>query len=139
MIRYRESLDGITADQLEGFFVGWRDPRTPAEHLALLRGSDLIALAVDSETDRVVGFATALTDGVQAAFIPLLEVLPGFQGRGIGTELVRGLLDRLGTIPAIDLTCDPELQPFYRRFGMHPSVGMLLRRTPALPTIDRAD
>jgi len=137
MIHYSDSLDGVTVDRLEGFFVGWRDPRTPAEHLAILRGSDLIVLAIETETDHVVGFATALTDGVQAAFIPLLEVLPGFQGRGIGTELVRRLLDRLETIPAIDLTCDPELQPFYRRLGMHPSVGMILRRT--LPSSDRAD
>jgi len=114
---------------LDGFFAGWRTPRTPDEHLNILHGSDLAVLAIDPETDRVVGFVTALTDGVQAAFIPFLEVLPEFQGRGVGTELMRRLLDRLGAIPCVDLTCDPEIQPFYRRMGMSPSVGMILRRT----------
>ena len=127
-IEYRASLEGIAADDLQGFFVGWRSPRTPEEHLQILEGSDDLVLAVDGDTGRVVGFATALTDGVQAAFIPLLEVLPDYQGRGIGSELVRRLLDRLGSVPCIDLTCDPELQPFYERFGLQRSVGMIVRR-----------
>ena len=37
------------------------------------------------------------------------------------------MLARLEGIPAIDLMCDPELQAFYRRFGMHPSVGLIVR------------
>jgi len=127
-IEYRASLDGIAANDLQGFFVGWRSPRSPEEHLQILAGSDRVVLAVEGDSGRVVGFATALTDGVQAAFIPLLEVLPDYQGRGIGSELVRRLLDRLGPIPCIDLTCDPELQPFYERFGMQRSVGMIVRR-----------
>jgi ribosomal protein S18 acetylase RimI-like enzyme len=129
MIRYTSSLDGIHTEMLEGFFVGWRSPRTPEEHLAILARSDLIVLAIDTETDRIVGFVTALTDGMQAAFVPLIEILPEFQGRGIGSELMRRMLDALGSIPCVDLTCDPELRPFYRKFGMIPSVGMILRRT----------
>jgi GNAT superfamily N-acetyltransferase len=112
---------------LEGFFAGWKSPRTPEEHLEILRGSDAVALAIDDEAGRVVGFATALTDGLQAAFIPLLEVLPDHRGRGIGTEFARRLLRALESIPCVDLTCDPSLQPFYARLGMLPSVGMVLR------------
>jgi len=129
MIRFTDSLDGVRAEMLDGFFVGWRTPRTSDEHLNILHGSDLVVLAIDPETDRVVGFVTALTDEVQAAFIPLLEVLPEFRGRGVGTELMHRLLAALDAIPCVDLTCDPEAQPFYRRLGMSPSVGMILRRT----------
>lgn len=129
-ITYSEQLDGIRADQLTGFFVGWAVRHAPEAHLAILRNSDQVWLAWDTEAGRVVGFVTALTDGVQAAFIPMLEVLPGWQRQGIGTELMRRLLATLGPLPAIDLTCDPALQPFYENLGMQPSVGMVIRNYP---------
>lgn len=127
-IRYQETCEDITPAQLTGFFTQWRDPRTPTEHLAMLRGSAYVVLALDETDGHVVGFITALTDGVQAAFIPLLEVLPGYQGRGIGSELMRRMLGLLSKLPAIDLTCRPELQPFYTRFGLQPSVGAVVRK-----------
>lgn len=84
-------------------------------------------LAVDERSGHVVGFVTALTDGVQAVFIPLLEVLPDYRGQGVGSELMRRVLGLLSDLTAVDLTCRPELQPFYARFGMQPSVGAVLR------------
>ena len=59
---------------------------------------------------------------------PLLEVLPERRGEGIGTELVRRLLAELEDLYMVDLMCDPELEPFYRRFEMVPLSGMGLRR-----------
>jgi ribosomal protein S18 acetylase RimI-like enzyme len=127
-IRYQETCEGVGAEDLIGFFTHWHRPRTPAEHLAILQGSAHAVLAVDEHSGRVVGFVTALTDGVQAAFIPLLEVLPEHRGQGVGSELMRRVLDRLADLPAVDLTCRPEMQTFYARFGMQPSVGAVLRR-----------
>jgi len=127
-IRYLESIDGITAAQLTGgFFVGWPDPPNPETHLRLLAGSDHIVLAVDSETNHVIGFITAITDGVLSAYIPLLEVLPAYQHRGIGQELMQKMLDRLRHLYMVDLLCDQELQPFYEQLGMQPAMGMLIR------------
>jgi GNAT superfamily N-acetyltransferase len=128
MIDYTNSLDGIESRQLEGFFVGWPHPPSPETHLRLLRGSDYVVLAIAVETGQVVGFVTALTDGVLSGFIPLLEVLPAFQGQGIGQGLMTRMLDRLGHLPNVDLLCDPDVVPFYERFGMKPAVGMILRR-----------
>jgi len=128
MIRYTDSLDGIGPDMLEGFFVGWRTPRTPTEHLTILRDSGRFLLAIDDRAGRVVGFVTVLTDGLQAAFIPLLEVLPDMQGQGIGSELMRRIIQSLNDVACVDLTCDAEVQPFYERLGMQRSVGMVLRR-----------
>ena len=45
----------------------------------------------------------------------------------VGTELMRRILDRLGTLYMIDLLCDEAAQPFYTRFGMRPAVGMAVR------------
>lgn len=128
LIAYTDALTGIEERHLQGFFVGWQQPPSPEKHLRLLRGSDRVALAIDTETGQVVGFVTALTDGVQSAFIPLLEVLPAYQGRGIGQTLMRRMLERLAHIPNIDLMCDPDVMPFYERFGMTPATGMVIRQ-----------
>lgn len=127
MISYGSDLSTITAEHVQGFFVGWPSPPSPATHLRILRGSDHVLLAVDDASGAVVGFITAISDGVLSAYIPLLEVLPAYQGRGIGAELTRRMLDTLRSIYMVDLLCDPELQPFYQRVGMRPATGMLLR------------
>ena len=82
---------------------------------------------MDNEAHKVVGFVPVITDHVQAAFIPLLEVLPEHQRRGIGTELMRRISQKLGSIPAMDLTCGTSMQGFYKRLGMCPSTGMITR------------
>ncbi|HQZ89279.1 MAG TPA: GNAT family N-acetyltransferase [Thermomicrobiales bacterium] len=130
MIWYTSSTEGIAPEDLVGFFVGWPNPPTPETHLRLLRGSDEIILARDGESDHdgpVVGFITAIADGVLAAYIPLLEVLPEYQEQGLGGELTRRMLDRLSEYYMIDLLCDAELQPFYDRFGLRRATGMLAR------------
>jgi ribosomal protein S18 acetylase RimI-like enzyme len=127
MIGYLTAIEGIDPGQLAGFFAGWPNPPTPETHLRLLAGSDHVVLALDGETSRVVGFITAITDGVLTTYIPLLEVLPEYQHFGIGSELVRRMLDNLSHLYATDLLCDPNLQPYYARFGMHPVTGMMLR------------
>jgi len=127
-IRYQASLDGIRASMRRGFFAGWPNPPLPEAHLGILRGSDHLVLALDETTGDVVGFITAISDGVSCAFIPHLEVLPSYRRRGIGTELVRRLLAAIGELYAVDLLCDPSVRPFYLRLGMLPQAGMCLRR-----------
>jgi ribosomal protein S18 acetylase RimI-like enzyme len=95
MAQFINSADNVNIDQLVGFFVGWPKPPTPETHLRILRNSRHIVLAIDNSTDKVVGFITAISDGVLSAYIPLLEVLPEYQGQGIGRELVRRMLDQL--------------------------------------------
>jgi ribosomal protein S18 acetylase RimI-like enzyme len=83
--------------------------------------------AVDDATGKVAGFITAVGDGVLSASIPLLEVLPEYQGRGIGRELVSRMLARLRDVYMVDLICDPDLESFYARFGMQRTHGMSIR------------
>lgn len=117
----------VTEAQLEGFFVGWQNPPTPTKHLELLKNSDYVVLATDSETKKVVGFITAITDNTLAAYVPFLEVLPDYQKRGIGKALVARMMEQLKDYYMIDLLCDSELQPFYENIGMHKAVGMMRR------------
>jgi GNAT superfamily N-acetyltransferase len=128
LVTYTDTAEAITADQLRGgFFVGWPVAPSPERHLAVLRGSHAVELAL--EGDAVVGFVTAISDGVLSAFIPLLEVLPEHQHQGIGTDLVRRLLGRLDDLYMIDLCCDAGLEPFYGALGFQTlERGMGIRR-----------
>ncbi len=127
MIVYANSATGVVADQVQGFFVGWPNPPSADAHLRILQGSAQVVLALDDATNNVVGFITAISDGVSCAYIPHLEVLPAYQGQGIGSELMRRMLDYVRDLYMIDLLCDPEVQPFYERLGMHRAHGMLIR------------
>ncbi len=83
VIRYTDTLEGISAAQLSGgFFEGWPDPPSPETHLRILAGSGEVLLAVDEESGAVAGFAAAVTDGVLCAHITLLEVLPSYRAAG---------------------------------------------------------
>jgi GNAT superfamily N-acetyltransferase len=127
MTSYIDSAADLTPDKLTGFFVGWPNPPSPETHLKLLRGSDHVVLAIDNDTDRCVGFITAISDGVLSACLPLLEVLPAYQGRGIGRELMNRMLHQLKDLYMIDLICDPDLQAYYEQLGMRKASGMMIR------------
>ncbi|MCA8980176.1 MAG: GNAT family N-acetyltransferase [Planctomycetes bacterium] len=118
MIDYSKDVAALTPDDLHGFFQGWPDPPDRRTHLALLRGSAEAIVAYDEESSRVVGFVTAISDGVLSAYLPLLEVLPDFRGRGIGRELVKRMLERLEHCYMVDVVCDEGVLPFYEALGL---------------------
>jgi ribosomal protein S18 acetylase RimI-like enzyme len=126
-MRYTNSTDEITADMLEGFFVGWPKPPNAETHLKLLQNSSKVVLALDEDANQVIGFITAISDGVLSAYIPFLEVLPTYKNQGFGRELVKRMLKELDHIYMIDLCCDDEVVPFYEKFCMIKSNGMLVR------------
>ena len=125
---YISSIESVSAENLDGFFVGWPNRPSSQTHLELLKNSDEIILAIDEQTGKVAGFITALTDRTLSAYIPFLEVLPAYQGQGVGKELVRRMLERLSDLYAVDLLCDPELQSFYEGLGMRQAHGMMIRK-----------
>jgi len=126
MIVYTDALDGVQAEQLKGFFVGWPNPPSAETHLRILQGSAAVVLAKEVD-GQVIGFITAVSDGVLSAYIPLLEVLPAYQHQGVGGELVKRMLEKLRELYMVDLICDAEMEPFYTRFGMRPYHAMFIR------------
>ena len=127
MITYRHTLEDITPDQLGGFFDGWSNPPSKEIHFNLLRNSDEVILAIEEDSEKVVGFITAITDGVLSAYIPFIEVLKNYRGEGIGKKLFRLMIDRLAEYYMIDLLCDEDLQEFYEKLGMIRAKGMMIR------------
>jgi len=132
MIEYHCDLSRINAADLDGFFSGWPNPPTPATHLRLLRQSAHFVVAVENGSTRVVGYITAISDGVLSAYISQLEVLPDQRGNGIGSALVRAMLERLDGIYMVDLICDADVQPFYEKLGLTRWTGMIRRNYAAL-------
>ena len=74
-----------------------------------------------------VGQINAISDGVFYAYIPLLEVLPAYRGKGIGRELVKRMIVSLSGMYAIDLQCDETLEGYYQQLGFSSRIGMLIR------------
>ena len=78
----------------------------------------------------MVGFITAITDGVSCPHIPYLEVLPQWQGQGIDAELMRPMTEKLKATYAIDLICGEDVRRFYERFEFNAGRAMTFRRNP---------
>lgn len=127
MIEYRTSIDTVQPEQLHGFFVGWPNPPAPEKLLTILRNALHRIVAFDTSSNCVVGFVYAVGDGILSAYVPLLEVLPNYQHRGIGSELMRRILNDLQAYYMVDLCCNTELVEFYKQLGMIPVAGMVKR------------
>jgi GNAT superfamily N-acetyltransferase len=131
VITYRLDASGVERQDLAPFFEGWPTPPSLDRRLAAVRGADHVAIAFDG--DRLVGFATALSDGALMACLSLLEVIASHRRRGIGTGLVRALEREIGDLYGLDLCCDEEVVPFYERQGFSRVEGMVRRSPQALP------
>ena len=125
-MNYFDTAAHIESDQLVGFFEGWANRPSQHAHLQILRKSAHVVLATEL-TGQVVGLATAISDGVLSAYTSLLEVLPTNRRQGVGTHLVRGLLQQLSGLYSVNLHCDAELVPFYEALGMRTLGGMAIR------------
>ncbi len=116
------------------------DPPDPASFFALfettgwnadygLSAGDL-ALAVEAswavvsahEAGRLVGFGRAICDGVVHALILDMIVAPDRQGRGIGSEILRRLVERCRSagIRDIQLFSAKGKSGFYGKHGFRP-------------------
>ena len=78
---------------------------------------------------RIVGWlgSPRLSQMMCCAYIPYLEVLPKWRGKGIGSELMRRMMAKLETIYPIGLICDENVQRFYEKLGFRESRAMTIR------------
>ena len=66
---------------------------------------------------KLVGLGNAISDGYMVVYYPHLLVLPDYQGRGIGTELMRRLVARYDGFHQHILVADGRAVDFYRKCG----------------------
>lgn len=139
MIRYSSSFGHLKLTDFQGFCADWPVPLSPHSLLKVLEASSHAIVAIEEPSGKVVGFITALSDGILSAYISMLEVLPDFKSQGIGSELIRQMLEEYRNLYMVDLLCDAESVPFYERFGLVPLQGMALRRYERLKFLSDAD
>jgi ribosomal protein S18 acetylase RimI-like enzyme len=125
MIEYSNSKEAIAGLDLSGFFVGWPNPPHVEILKKILMNSQHIYLAMDR--NKLVGFVNAISDQTLSAYIPLLEVLPEYQGRGIGKNLVEKIKSDLSHYYMIDICCDEDVTPFYEKLNFKRAHSMILR------------
>jgi len=117
-IEYRSDCDSLTAPALEDLFrAAGLGGRVGDKILRAFRNSDLVSFAyIDG---RPVGACRCITDGEYHALVYDVAVLPQYQRRGIGRELLSRLLARV-SVWRVMLVADKEVQGFYREFGFAP-------------------
>ncbi|HED24338.1 MAG TPA: N-acetyltransferase [Firmicutes bacterium] len=95
--------------------VGWDSRRVQMEKII---GSSFIAAAC-FDGDLLVGHVDVISDGIDDALVRSLIVRPTYQGRGIGRELLRIIINRLREkkIKTISVLFEHELANFYHRAG----------------------
>ena len=71
------------------------------------------------EGDELLGIVRAVGDGFTIVFVQDILVLPAWQRRGIGTALLKAVLDRYPAVRQIELATDddPKAIAFYKSLG----------------------
>jgi GNAT superfamily N-acetyltransferase len=105
--------------------VGWSHRTADRERFAqAVRGSPWIVAAFHSGA--LVGFCRAFTDGALGAYVNDVVVRPSHQGRGIGRELLRRLMEGRERVSFV-WHADPPVHAFYKKLGFEPVPDMFRR------------
>lgn len=68
---------------------------------------------------KLVGYVDCISNGVTDAYIQDLMVHPNYQNKGIGTELMKKMIEYLKEkhIYMVSVIFEKELKPFYEKLG----------------------
>lgn len=115
-IQFKETRDVSVEDVVPLYeALGWASADKPTTLHRGLLGSHSLVTAWHG--DRLVGLGNAITDGHLVVYYPHLAVHPEYQGRGIGTRLVRMLKARYAGFHQQVVMADGRAIQFYRKCG----------------------
>ena len=99
--------------------VGWTNYTDRPEMLAAAYQNSLCMLGA-YDGNKLVGVIRAVGDGVSIVFVQDLLVLPEYQRQGVGTRLLRAVLDQYADVYQIELLTDdtPKTTAFYESLGL---------------------
>jgi GNAT superfamily N-acetyltransferase len=95
--------------------VRWSSAGKPDALLAGLAASHALVTAWDDV--RLVGLASAISDGHLVVYFPHLLVRPTYQGHGIGTALMTRMMSRYEGFHQQALLAEGRAVEFYKRLG----------------------
>jgi len=118
-------LSDPTGEQLRAIVglyrqAGWWPDQEVCDYVLLarlVRQSHCFAVAMAGES--MVGMGRAISDGVSDAYVQDVTVDGAWQRSGVGTRIVRHILDRLRAdgISWVGLIAERGSAPFYGQFG----------------------
>ncbi|MFC1912378.1 GNAT family N-acetyltransferase [Chloroflexota bacterium] len=115
-IKYSETRE-ISIEQVISLYraIGWTAADKPqALYNALINSHSLVSAW---SGDRLVGIGNAISDGFLVVYYSHLLVLPDFQGKGIGSEIMRMLSGKYAAFHQQILIADGRAIDFYRKYG----------------------
>ncbi len=83
--------------------------------LKALRNSHTVVTAWDGE--RLVGLGNAISDGYLVVYYPYLLIHPEYQGKGMGSKIVKKLQNKYKNFHQELLLADAEAVEFYKKCG----------------------
>ena len=93
----------------------WSSAEKPKELLQALNGSHSLVTARDRK--KLIGLGNAISDGHLVVYYPHFLVLPEYQRKGIGKEMMRLLQSRYEGFHQQILTADGDALSFYESLG----------------------
>jgi GNAT superfamily N-acetyltransferase len=112
-IQYNDSRRDVPLDTLINLYRAnhWSSAEKPELLRKALASSHSLVTAGDGE--RLVGLGNALSDGFMVVYYSHMLVLPDYQGRGIGMQLMQLLLARYQGFHQHVLIADARAIDFY--------------------------
>ena len=97
----------------------WKEHYDPSGIGALIKGSFLFAVAMDTGSGKAIGMGRVISDGVSDGYIQDVVILNEYRGEGIGTLITKKLLDACleRGLSWIGLIAEKNSNAFYRPLG----------------------
>lgn len=95
--------------------LAWSSAGKPEDLIKALRNSHTLITAWDG--NMLVGLGNSLSDGFLVVYYPHLLVMPDYQGKGIGREIVSRMKKRYRGFHQQILVADGKAIDFYKNCG----------------------
>lgn len=115
-IAYKETRDISLQSIIQLYKANqWSSANKPEELYQALMNSHSLVSAWDGDT--LVGIANTLSDGFLVVYYPHMLILPEYQGKGIGREIMKRLVEKYKSFHMQILVSDGETIDFYEKCG----------------------
>jgi GNAT superfamily N-acetyltransferase len=107
----------IPKDQIVALYesLQWSSAKKSDLLLKALKHSHTVVTAWDGE--KLVGLGNAISDGYLVVYYPHLAVHPEYQGKGIGTEIIKRMKKKYQGFHQQSLIADGRAVEFYKKCG----------------------
>jgi GNAT superfamily N-acetyltransferase len=129
-LREVDDWDPVEIEQMYRVAGWWKEEYDASELPRLIRSSFVFIVALNVATGKAAGMGRAISDGISDAYLQDLVVLPEYRNLGVGTRIVKALVEACISrgITWIALIAEPGTENFYLPNGFSPMTGYVPMR-----------